>query len=216
MDCGRAGWTDDLHFSSFAAQRNEIGRVRVGFDGNPGIQEWETKTVLDPGRIFQCEPVQIDRLSPCGRVDPKTENAVGHERFTARESFAHCGGRAGLDGDEHLVKRRHRTRVIHTLQLVRPCRIVDTTGLHHDFEETGNVTRASTGLRVVQDRSQGGACCSFAEIENEIHDEKWCEFARLGARRFLAQRGSRDADRLEKLECDGAFATGNGEDTQKR
>ena len=66
------------------------------------------------GRRHQREFVRIDRLSPYGRVDPKTENAVGHERFTARESFAHCCGRAGLDGDEHVDGRRLRTRVIHT------------------------------------------------------------------------------------------------------
>ena len=56
----------------------------------------------------------LDRLLPCGRVDPKTENAVGHERFTA-----HGGCRTGLDGDKHLDERRHRTRVIHTIQLVK-------------------------------------------------------------------------------------------------
>ena len=50
----------------------------------------------------------------------ETENAVGHEQFTARESFAHCCGRAGLDGDEHLDGRRLRTRVIHTFQFVGP------------------------------------------------------------------------------------------------
>ena len=107
----------------------------------------------------------LDRLLPCGRVDPKTENAVGHERFTA-----HCGCRTGLDGDKHLDERRHRTRVIHTIQLVKSCRIVDTNGLRHDFEEAGNETRAST-VRLVQDRSQGGACCSFDRIENEVYEE---------------------------------------------
>ena len=81
MDCGRAGWTDDLHFSPFATQRREIGRVRIGSDGNAGIREWETQTTFDPVWRLQCEP----RLLPCGRVDPTTENIVGHERFTARE-----------------------------------------------------------------------------------------------------------------------------------
>ena len=43
----------------------------------------ETGTAPDPGRRLQCELVRIYRLSSCGRVDPKTENADGHERFTA-------------------------------------------------------------------------------------------------------------------------------------
>ena len=75
---------------------------------------------------LQREPVRYDRLSPCGRVDPKTKNAGGHERFAAPESFAHGGGRTGPDGDEHLVERRHTARAIHTIQLVKPRRIVDT------------------------------------------------------------------------------------------
>ena len=82
----------------------------------------------------------------------------------------HCGCRTGLDGDKHLDERRHRTRVIHTIQSVKSCRIVDTTGLRHDFEEAGNETRAST-VRLVQDRSQGGACWSFDRIENEVYEE---------------------------------------------
>ena len=37
----------------------------------------------------------------------------------------------------------------------------------------------------------------------------------LGARRLLAQSGSRYADVMGELECDGASACGNGEDTQE-
>ena len=93
MDCGRAGWTDDCHFSPFASHRKEIGGFRGGFDGHPGFHEWETATAPDPGRKLQCELVRIDRLSSCGRVDPKTKNADGHERLTACASLAHCRGR---------------------------------------------------------------------------------------------------------------------------
>ena len=60
---------------------------------------------------------------------------------------------------------------------------------------------------MVQDRPQGGACCSFTESENEIHDEKRCEPAWLEARRSLAKSVCRDADRLE-MGCDGASAQG--------
>ena len=82
-----------------------------------------------------------------GRVDPETKNAGGHERLTASESFAHDGDRTGLDGDEHVDERRHRTRAFHTIQLVKPRRFVDTNGFHHDFEKTGNETCAGSGLR---------------------------------------------------------------------
>ena len=33
MDCGRGGWTADPHFSTFATQRKDIGRIRGCFDG---------------------------------------------------------------------------------------------------------------------------------------------------------------------------------------
>ena len=41
----------------------------------------------DLGRRLQCELARYDRLSSCMRVDPKTENAGGHERFTACASL---------------------------------------------------------------------------------------------------------------------------------
>ena len=44
-------------------------------------------------------------------------------------------------------------------------------------EKTGNETCAGSGLGLVQDGSQSGACCSFAKTENEIHEEKWSELA---------------------------------------
>ena len=53
MDCGRAGWTADPHFSSLASQRKKTWRIRVSFDGNPGIREWETHTTRDLGWRLQ-------------------------------------------------------------------------------------------------------------------------------------------------------------------
>ena len=119
MECGRAGWTDDFHFSPFASKGKKVGRFRDGFDGNPGIREWETQTTFDPGWRLQRGPVRYDRLFPCGRVDPKTKNAGGHERLIARGSFAHDGGRTAPDGDKHVDERRLRTRAFHTIQLVK-------------------------------------------------------------------------------------------------
>ena len=34
------------------------------------------------------------------------------------------------------LERRHRTRAFHSVQLDKPRRLVDTNGLHHDFEKT--------------------------------------------------------------------------------
>ena len=61
---------------------------------------------------------QVD-CSRAGWTGDRSENAVGHERFTARESTAHCCGRTGPDGDEHMDGRGLRTRAINMLQLVQ-------------------------------------------------------------------------------------------------
>ena len=90
-----------------------------------------------------------------------TENLGRHKRFTASESFTHDRDRTGLDGDEHVDECRHRTRAFHAFQLVKPRRLVDTTGVHHDFGKIGYETSTGSGLRLVQDRSQSGACSSF-------------------------------------------------------
>ena len=173
------------------------------------------QTTCDLGWRLQCEPVWYDRLSPCGRVDPETENVDRHKRFIACESFTHDGDRTGLDGDKHVDECRHRTRAFHALQLVKPRRLVDTNGLHHDFEKTGNETCAGCGLRLVQDRSQSGVCSSFVVTENEAHGEECCKLAWLGARRLLARCGYSDVDRLDELEQVGTFACGNGEGSQE-
>ena len=86
MDCSPPGWTDDEHFSSFASQRKYLEGFRVGFDRNPGFHEWETRTAPDCGWRLQCELQRIDRQSSRGRVDSKTENAVGHDSQRARVS----------------------------------------------------------------------------------------------------------------------------------
>ena len=112
-------------------------------------------------------------------------------------------------------KCRHRTRAFHALQLVKPRRLVDSNGLHHDFEKIGNETCAGSGLRLVQDRSQSGVCSSFVETENEVHDEECCKLAWLGARRILARCGYSNIDRLKELEQVGTFACGNREGSQE-
>ena len=50
------------------------------------VPEWEAQTTCDLGWRLQCDPVWYDRLSPCWRVDPETENVDRHERFIACES----------------------------------------------------------------------------------------------------------------------------------
>ena len=215
MDCGRAGWTADPHFSSFASQRKKTWRIRGYLDGAPRVLEWEAQTTCDLGRRLQCEPVWYDRLYPCGRVDPETENVDRHKRLIACESSTHDGDRTGFDGDKHVDECRHRTTAFHALQLVKPRRLVDTNGLHHDFEKIGNETCAGSGLRLVQDRSQSGVCSSFFKTENEVHDEECCKLAWLGAKRILARCGCSNIDRLEELEQAGTFACGNREGSQE-
>ena len=83
-------------------------------------------------------------------------------------------------------------------KLVKPRRLVDTNGLHHDFEKTGNETCAGSGLGLVQDRSQSGVCSSFVETENEVHGEECCKLAWLGARRLLARCGYVEAAKAHR------------------
>ena len=101
------------------------------------------------------------------------------------------------------------------VQVGQTRRLVDTNGLHHDFEKTGNETCAGSGLRLVQDRSQSGVCSSFVETENEVHDAECCKLAWLGARRLLARCGCSSFDRLDELEQVGTFACGNCEGSQE-
>ena len=160
------------------------------------------------GGDFNVNLFWYDRLSPCGRVDPETENVGRHKRLIACESATHDGDRTGFDSDKHVDECRHRTRAFHALQLAKPRRLDDTNGLHHDFEKIGNETCAGSGLRLVQDRSQSGVCSSFVETENEVHDEECCKLAWLGARRILARCGCSNIDRLEELEQVGTFSCG--------
>ena len=148
-------------------------------------------------------------------VDPETKNVGRHKRFIASESFTHDGDRTGFDGDKHVDECRHRMRAFHAFQLVKPRRLVDTNGLHHDFEKTGHGTCAGAGLRLVQDRSQSGVCSSFVETEIEVHGEECCKLAWLGARRLFARCGCSKFDRLEELEQVGTFACGNCGGSQK-
>ena len=103
----------------------------------------------------------------------------------------------------------------HAFQLVKPRRLVDTNGLHHDFEKTGHGTSSGPRFGLVQDRSQSGVCSSFVETQNEVHRWECCKLAWLGARRLLARYGYSNADGLEELEQGSTFACGNGDGSQK-
>ena len=147
---------------------------------------WETKTALDPGRRLQCELARIDSLSPCGRVDPKTENAVGHERFTARESFAHCCGRTGLDGDEHLDGRRHRTRVFKRSSWSDP--VESLTQM--DFIVTSRKSEMRRAQVLDSDwfKTDHRAVLAVHSLKTKMRfSVKRCELAWLEARRLLTK-----------------------------
>ena len=167
------------------------GRTMGDFDGNSGfhMRGWRLQRNL----------LWIDRLSPRGRVDTKTEKTDGHTRYPARTSIAHCFCRIGPDGEEHLDGRRIISGFVHTLQLNGSWRRADTNGLYHDFEETGSKTGTSTGIRLIHDGSHGGSCCPLVESEKEIAKMRYlCETwsAWLEARRLLAKSGRGDVDRL--------------------
>ena len=199
MDCGRAGWTADPHFSTFATQRKEIGRIRGSFDGNPGIREWETQTTRDLSGGLQCKPLRYDRFFHVGESIPRP--------------------RALVDTNDSL-----RARALHTM-VTELDLTVTNTWMNADTERElftrsswSNPEDSLTQMDFVmtsRKRSQSGACSSFDETEHEVHDEEGCKPAWLGARRLLAQSGCRNADRLEELENDGTFAYGKGSGSQK-
>ena len=105
------------HVRQLDSRRDEVGSCRDGFDGNPGFHERATGTAPDPGWRTRCEPLRTDRRSPLGRVGAKTANTVGHKRYPACTSIAHCCGRTGPDGDEQMDGRRLRAGMVHTIQL---------------------------------------------------------------------------------------------------
>ena len=217
-DCCAARWTAvelDGQLTLISVHMPHKGRKLGEFEATlTELQEFlngRHKQHVILGGDFNVNLFWYDRLSPCGRIDPETENVDRHKRLIACYSVTHDGDRTGFDGDKHVDECRHRTRAFHALQLVKPRRLVDTNGLHHDFEEIGNETCAGSGLRMVQDRSQSGACSSFGETENEAHDEECCKLAWLGTRRILARCGCSNIDRLEELEQGGTFACGNSD-----
>ena len=159
-------------------------------------RERETQTTLDPGWRHQREPVRYDRLFPARAL----RTVVAELDLTVTNTWMNA------DTEQELFTRSSWSNPTDSLT-------------HMDFIMTSRKlemkTCAGSGLRLVEDGSQSGASCSFDETENEIHEEDWSELAWLGARRLLAQSGCRDADGVGELECDGAFACGDGEDTQE-
>ena len=109
-----------------------------------------------------------------GESTPRPRTLV-YTNDSLRARAFHTMKTTGLDSDEHVDEYRHRTIAFHKIQLVKSPRLVDTNVFRHDFEKIGNETCAGSGLRLVQDGSQSGACCPFIETENEIHEKEWCE-----------------------------------------
>ena len=217
MDCGRAGWTDDLHFSPPAAQEKESGRVRADSVRNPKFRDWQAWTAPDLGRRFQCEPVYgIDGLSPRWRINPKTEKM--------------------LDTNETL-----RARALHTVVAELDLTVTNTwmdadtdqdlytrsswsdpseSQTQMDFIMTSRnlVVKQVRFLDSARFRTDHKAVYAVLALQskNEIHEEKQCELAWLETKRDMAEGSCGDDDRLEELECGGASVVGNGKGTQER
>ena len=119
MDCGRAGWTDDFHFSPFATQRKENGRIRGSFDGNPGIREWETPTTLDLGWRLQREPVRYDRLFHVEKSIPRPRTLVDTNDSLRARALHTMVAELDLTVTNRWDERRHTTRAFHTIQWVK-------------------------------------------------------------------------------------------------
>ena len=120
------------------------------------------ETAPDPGRTLQCELVRIDRPTSCGRVDPKTARTLMDTNDSQRARALHTV-LAELD----LTVTNTWMDADSERELYTRCSWTDPgeSLTQMDFIMTSRKTRsktcASAGLRQVQDRPQGGACCSF-------------------------------------------------------
>ena len=174
----RAGWTVDHHFGPSASQREKVGEgFQKSFDRNSGFHERLGQHLILCGDFNE----SFYGLTDCHHVGesiprPRTLTATND---TMRALASHAVV-AEMDLTvTNACGRRLRTGTVHMMQLDGTWRRADTNGPHHGVEETGSKTGASTGLRLVQDGSQGGACFFFGESETEILCETWSDFAWL-------------------------------------
>ena len=180
MNCSRAGWTYDHHFSPFASQRKEVGgisesvltEIQKFMKGGPGQH-------LILGGDFKCELARIDRDTNDSLRARALHTVVAELDLTVTNTWMDA------DSEQELFTRSSWSD---------PAEALTQMDFTMSSKKLENETRARAGLRLVQ----SGVCCSFTDNENEVYDEEQ-------ARRFLRKSGCRDVDRLEKLECDGGL-----------
>ena len=145
--------------SAHLLQREKVGEgFQKSFDRNSGFHERLGQHLILCGDFNE----SFYGLTDCHHVGesiprPRTLTATND---TSTSITRRCG-RNGPDGDERLWTQAQNRNCTHDAAGRNLERRADTNGLHHDLEETGSKTGASTGLRLVQDGSQGGACCFF-------------------------------------------------------
>ena len=181
MDCDRAGWTDDFHFSPFAAQRKDMGEFDAVLMEIQEFVSGRAKQHLILGGDFDVSLYGMTDFYHVEEPIPRPRTLVDTSDSLRARALHTMVAELHLTVTNTWMNADTEQRTFHTIRLVKTRRFVDTNGFHHYSEKTGNETCSGSGLRLVQDGSQRGACCSFAETENEIHEEKWSELAWLGA-----------------------------------
>ena len=200
MDCSRTGWTVDYLPAHLPPKGRKLGDFETVLAEMQAFMRGRLGQHLILGGDFNASFYGLTDFHLVGESIPRPRTLTDTNDTLRARALHAVVGRAGLDDDEHLDGRRLRTGAVHTMQLDGNWRRADANGFYHGIEETGSKTSASIGLRLVQDGSLCGACCSFVEIETETFCETWSEFTRLETKRFMAKSGLRDVDRLEKLD----------------
>ena len=124
MDCSRAGWTDDYHFGPSAGKLGEFETVLAE------IQDFKQGRVgqhLILGGDFNACFHGLTDFHHVRESIPRSRTLTDTNDTLRAPSITRWCGRAGLDGDDHMDRRRLRTGTAHTKQLDGTWRRADAT-----------------------------------------------------------------------------------------
>ena len=152
--------------------------------------------------------VCYDRLSPCGRVDPETENVDRHKRLIACESATHDGAEMDLTVTNTWMNADTERELFTRSSWSNP----EDSLTQMDFIMTSRKLEMKHVQVLDSDwfKTDPRAVYAVLSLRPKMRYtiEECCKLAWLGARRILARCGCSNIDRLEELEQVGTFACG--------
>ena len=84
MDCGRAGWTADPHFSTFALKGKNLGEFEAALMEIQEFVNGRPKQHVILGGRLQCKPVWYDRLFRVEESIPRPRTLVDERELYTR------------------------------------------------------------------------------------------------------------------------------------